>query len=148
MRPNRDARNGAATGGGWNTVLLPNPFYRTSRSPVFPFKADFGDDRTMKRFGELATPLTPEAIERDASAYVDFLSAQKTVSSAKIGLVGHCFTGMVALRFAAARPDRIRSHCVISRRPPISRYNARSPHLVLPRVPKNGPSLYFAHATR
>ena len=27
------------------TVLEPNPFYRTSRSPVFTFKPDFGDER-------------------------------------------------------------------------------------------------------
>src|SRR5580704_16160270 len=76
------------------TVLLPNPFYRTSRSPVFDFVPDFsGDPRTMKRFGDLAAPLTPDAMERDGGSYVEFLAAQSSVSTAKMGAAGHCFTG-------------------------------------------------------
>jgi len=31
----------------------------------------------VERFGELSGPLTPEAMTRDASSYVDFLAAQK-----------------------------------------------------------------------
>src|SRR5260370_8193503 len=48
------------------TVLLPNVFYRTGRPPVFDFRPAPGDKKTMKRFAELAAPLTPEAMERDA----------------------------------------------------------------------------------
>lgn len=46
------------------TVLLPNIFYRTGRPPMFgsPFKA--GEERSMKRMGELTSPLTPEAVEK------------------------------------------------------------------------------------
>jgi carboxymethylenebutenolidase len=125
------------------TVLLPNPFYRTSRSPVFDFQPKFPEERTMKRMGELAGPLTPEVMERDASANIDFLAAQKTVSGAKMGVVGYCFTGAMALRAAAARPDRVGAAasfhggglCIDA---------PTGPHLVLPRIPKsNGPQLYF-----
>jgi carboxymethylenebutenolidase len=130
------------------TVLLPNPFYRTSRTPVFDFKPDFGGDpRTMKRFGELAGPLTPEAMEADASGYVNYLAGLPSVSGAKMGVVGHCFTGAMALRAAAARPDRIGAIA--------SFHGGRlfvdgpaSPHLVLPRIPKDGPELYFGHAVK
>jgi carboxymethylenebutenolidase len=124
------------------TVLLANPFYRTARAPVFDFQPKFPDERTMKRMGELAGPLTPEAMERDASGYLNFLAAQKSVSGALMGVVGYCFTGAMALRFAAARPDRVGAVAsfhggdLFTDKP-------TSPHLVLPRVKAR---LYFGHA--
>ena len=56
-------------------VLLPNVFYRTGRPPMFDFVPKPGDERTAKRFGELAGPLDAPAMERDAAAYVDYLRA-------------------------------------------------------------------------
>lgn len=128
-------------------VLLPNPFYRTAHAPVFDFQPKFPDDRTMKRMGELAGPLTPEAMERDAGSYVNYLATQHCVSDTRMGAVGYCFTGAMALRTAAARPDRIGA---------IASFHGgglftdapTSPHLVLPHIPTSGgPRLYFAHAT-
>ncbi|MGA2510115.1 MAG: dienelactone hydrolase family protein [Candidatus Acidiferrales bacterium] len=126
------------------TVLLPNLFYRTSRSPVFDFEPNFPDERTMKRFGELAGPLTPEAIERDAASYIDFLAAQKTVSDGKMGAVGYCFSGAVALRMAAARPERIGAVASFHGGG-LFTDTSTSPHLVLPRVKAQ---LYFGHAVK
>ena len=128
------------------TVLLVNPFYRTARGMTFDFPPNFGGDpRTMQRFGELTGPLTPEAIETDASTYVNYLATQPTVSAARMGAVGYCYTGQTALRTAAARPDRIGAIA--------SFHGGRlfvdgpaSPHLALPRIPKDGAKLYFAHA--
>jgi carboxymethylenebutenolidase len=127
-------------------VVLVNPFFRTARGKCFDFTPNFaGDDRTMKRFGELTGPLTPEVMEKDARTFVDFLSTQPSVSGAKIGAVGYCFTGQVALRTAAAVPEKIGA---------IASFHGgglytdkpTSPHLVLPRIPKSGPNLYFGHA--
>ena len=67
----------------------------------------WGDERTMKRFAELSGPLTPEAMERDASAYVDFLAAQGVVRQGAMGVVGYCFSGSMAMRTAAVRPQTI-----------------------------------------
>src|SRR5271167_3836186 len=80
IRPaHRDmARRLAAEG---YTVLMPNVFYRTGRPPMFDFKPSMGDERTTKRIAELLTPLTPEAVERDGSIYIDFLAARDSVSS-------------------------------------------------------------------
>ncbi len=127
-------------------VALVNPFYRTARGVLFDFTPNFaGDPRTMQRFGELAGPLTPEATEKDASTYVNYLATLPSVSAARIGAVGYCFTGQTALRTASARPDRIGAIA--------SFHGGRlfvdgpaSPHLVLPRIPKDGPQLYFGHA--
>ncbi|MBO0726378.1 MAG: dienelactone hydrolase family protein [Blastocatellia bacterium] len=123
-------------------VLMPNVFYRTSRPPVFDFPMRIGEERSMKRIAELAAPVTPEAMERDASDYVDFLAGRDSVSEGPMGVVGHCFTGPMAMRVAAARPDRIAAatsfHGVR-----LFTDDAASPHLVLPRVKAR---LYFAHA--
>ena len=124
------------------TVLMPNVFYRTGRPPMFDFPLKIGDERTTKRLADLTGPLTPEAAERDASAYVDFLAAHQSVSEGPIGVVGYCFSGALAMRIAAARPDRIAAAA--------SFHGGRlftddptSPHLLLPRIKAR---LYFGHA--
>ncbi len=124
------------------TVLLPNVFYRTGKPPMFDFQPKIGEERTMKRFAELAGPMTPDAMERDAAAYVDFLAAQDSVAAGKLGVVGYCFTGAMAMRTAAVRPDKIASAAsfhgggLYTNAP-------TSPHLVLPRIKAR---LYFGHA--
>ena len=88
-------------------MLMHNLFNRTERPPMFDFAVSPGDELTMKRIAELAGPLTPEAAERDASDYVEFLAAHDSVSEGAMGVVGHCFSGSMAMRTAAAPPDRI-----------------------------------------
>jgi len=87
-------------------VLVPNPFYRVSRVPVYrdPFK--FGDEKTTARMGEVRTSVTPAGTERDAHAFVDFLSREKHVKG-KLGTVGYCMGGGMAMRTAAAEPGKI-----------------------------------------
>jgi len=125
-------------------VLMPNVFYRTARPPVFDFPRVLGEERTMKRIAELSAPLTPEAMERDASDYVEFLAAQDSISDGAMGVVGHCITGGMSMRAAAARQDRIAAAA--------SFHGVRlftdaptSPHLALPRIKAR---LYFAHAVK
>jgi carboxymethylenebutenolidase len=146
IRPSHRAMAKRLSEAGYAVVLV-NPFFRTAKGKLFDFTPNFaGDPRTMQRFGELVGPLTPEVMERDASAIVDFLSAQSAVSGAKMGAVGYCFTGQVSLRTAAARPEKIgaigsfHGGGLFTDKP-------TSPHLALSRIPKsNGPSLYFGHA--
>lgn len=124
------------------SVLLPNVYYRTRKPPVFDFPFQFGEPRTMQRFGDLVTPLTPEAIERDGAAFTAELQKLSGVRAGAMAAVGHCFTGAVALRYAAACPERIvavasfHGGALVTQEP-------SSPHRVLPRVRA---SLYFAHA--
>jgi carboxymethylenebutenolidase len=147
IRPSHRAMAKRLAEAGYVVVMV-NPFYRTARGKLFDFQPNFaGDPRTMQRFAELTTPLTPEAIETDASTYVNYLATQPSVSAARIGAVGYCYTGQAALRTASARPDRIGAIA--------SFHGGRlfiegpaSPHLVLPRIPKDGPQLYFAHAVK
>lgn len=139
--PEQMARRLAAEG---YVVLLPNVFYRTREPPMFDFERKWGDERTMKRFAELTEPMTPDALERDGGAYVDFLAARPSVKDGPMGVVGHCFTGGMALRTAAARPDRIAAAAsfhggwLYTDAP-------TSHHLVLPRVKAR---LYIGHAVQ
>ena len=123
-------------------VLMPNIFYRTRRVPAFDFEPNMGEERTMTRFRELIGPLTPEAMERDAAAYVDYLAARPGVSDGPLGVVGFCLTGQFALRMAAERPDRVAAAASFHGGGLVTDTPA-SPHLVLPRVKAR---LYFGHA--
>ena len=122
-------------------VLMPNPFYRTSRPPVFSVERQ--DPRWMERLKELIAPLTPEAQEKDMAAYIDFLSSQPSVQSGKLGVVGYCIGGGFALRTAAVRPEKVRAMASFHGGGLYKENDPTSPHLVLPRVKAR---LYFGHA--
>ena len=124
------------------TVLQPNAFYRTGRPPLFDFKPNFAEERTLQRFAELARPLTAESVARDVDVWVDYLATRPDVRPHGLAVVGYCFTGAIALRSAASRPDAIVA---------VASFHGgglytdapTSPHLVLPKVEAR---LYFAHA--
>jgi carboxymethylenebutenolidase len=123
-------------------VLTPNIFYRTTKPPAFDFEPDFPSERAMNRFRELTGPLTPAAMVRDGSAYIDFLAPQPFVSRGPMGVVGFCFAGQFALRIAAARPDRIAAAASFHGGGLVTDTD-QSPHLVLPQVKAR---LYFGYA--
>lgn len=125
------------------TVLLVNPFYRTSRSPVFDFPRVAGEERTMQRMAELMGPLTPEAQERDVAAYVDFLEANPAFHPGQMAAVGYCFSGAMALRAAAVRSSLIAAAASFHGGGLYRASDPASPHLVLPKVVAR---LYFGHA--
>lgn len=122
-------------------VLMPNVFYRTGRPPLFDASAKSGDER-MKRFAELATPLTSEAIARDVAAYVDFLAAHDSVSQGPMGVVGYCFTGKMAVYTAMSRPDKIAAAASFHAAGLVTDA-PNSPHLALTFIKAR---LYFGHA--
>ena len=90
------------------TVLVPNPFYRTSKPPGLTPDIDFNNPADRAKMDALRAPLTSEAVMQDASAYVKFLDAQAPVNkSAKMGVFGYCMGGPMTMQAAAANPDRI-----------------------------------------
>jgi len=124
------------------TLFVPNIFYRTSRIPVFDFPIKMGEERTTNRFGELSAPLTPEAIERDAASYVDFLASNDAVKPSPIGVVGFCYSGAMAMRTAAIRPQRVAAAASFHGGK-LYTDQPSSPHLLLPKINSR---LYFGHA--
>jgi carboxymethylenebutenolidase len=120
-------------------VLMPNIYYRTTRGAAFEEPIDFQDPKTRQRFMELSGPLTPEAMERDALAYLDFLGRE---TKGWMGTAGYCLTGKMAMRTAAAAPDRIAAAASFHGGG-LYTDDATSPHLALPRIKAR---LYFGHA--
>lgn len=124
-------------------VLMPNIFFRTGRAPLQPSLRTLEAEAMKERMAELSTPLTREAMERDSSTYIDFLLSQNCTRPGMIGVVGHCFSGKMAMYAAAARPDKVDAAAsfhgggLFTAAP-------TSPHLALPRIKAR---LYFGHAT-
>ena len=113
-------------------VLMPNPFYRASRVPVYrdPFK--FGEEKTAARMAEVRPAVTAAGATRDAPAFVDFLRAQKQMKG-KIGTVGYCMGGGLAMRTAAAVPDAIGA-CVTFHGSQLASNEPDSPHTLAPKI--------------
>jgi carboxymethylenebutenolidase len=139
----RDANRGMASrlAGEGYAVLLPNIFYRSGKPPIFNFPFKIRDERFMKRVKEISGPLTPDAMDRDVSAYVDFLAKQLGVSGKVFSTVGFCFSGQMALRAAAVGPDQIAAAASFHGGGLYTDAPA-SPHTLLPRVKAR---LYFGH---
>jgi carboxymethylenebutenolidase len=120
---------------------VPNIFYRIGRAPLKPSFHDLDADARGKRLAELTGPLTPEAMEKDASTYIDFLTQEHT-GKGMIGVVGHCFSGKMAMHAAAARPDHVAAVASFHGGG-LYTVTPTSPHLLLPRIKAR---LYFGHA--
>ncbi|MGE0446746.1 MAG: dienelactone hydrolase family protein [Vicinamibacterales bacterium] len=136
LRPSmRDmARRLAAEG---YSVLVPNPFYRVAKSPVFESAANFnfGDPEQRGRLTPLMGSITADgAAERDAAAYVAWLDAQPQIDrTKKIGTQGYCMGGPLIVRTAAALPDRIGAAASFHGGGLVTP-NPNSPHLLAPKI--------------
>ena len=129
------------------SVLVPNPFYRVAKSPVFETAANFNfaDPTDRAKLGPLMGSVNAtDAAERDAQAYVAFLDAQPQVDKKKkIGTQGYCMGGALVVRAAAAQPNRIGAGAsfhgggLVTDKPD-------SPHLLAPKI-KAG--MYFGVAS-
>jgi len=119
------------------SVLVPNPFYRTAKAPVFdnPSAFDFTNPADTAKLPPLTGPLNaPGAAEKDAVAYVAFLDAQKEVDKTKkIGTQGYCMGGPLVVKTAAAVPDRIGAGASFHGGGLVTE-NPNSPHLLAPKI--------------
>jgi carboxymethylenebutenolidase len=121
-------------------VLVPNPFYRVGRAPVYEnFK--FGEEKTTARMGELRPSVTGAGSARDATAFVHFLLAQKQVND-RIGTVGYCMGGGQAMRTAAAEPDKVQA-AVSFHGSQLASDAPDSPHTLAPKIKAR---MYFGFA--
>ncbi|HEX8440769.1 dienelactone hydrolase family protein [Archangium sp.] len=125
-----------------HVVLLPNVYYREGRAPLPNLNGSFADEAFRKRIFGLIATLTPERIRTDAAAALDFLAGLPQVKGPKVGVVGYCMSGAMAVHMAADFPDRIVAAA--------SFHGGRlatdapdSPHRVVGKVKGE---LYFGHA--
>lgn len=123
-------------------VLAPNVFYRGGRAPVVPLP-DFSDPDARGSFFPKLRPLldqlTPDRLERDGGAYLDYLAG---VAREPVGITGYCMGARVALRIAAAYPDRVAAVAGFHGGGLVTD-GADSPHLSVDRLQSE---VYFGHA--
>jgi len=129
------------------SVLVPNPFYRVAKAPVFNSASSFNfqDQAEMAKLTPLMGSVNaPGAAEKDAAAYVAFLDAQSQVSKAKkIGTQGYCMGGALVVKTAAALPDRIGAGASFHGGGLVTD-KADSPHLLAPKIKAR---MYFGVAS-
>jgi carboxymethylenebutenolidase len=136
LRPSFRDMGKRIAGDGYS-VLVPNPFYRVSKSPQFTTTAnlDFNDQDLLAKLRVLMSSVqSAGAAEKDAIAYVAFLDAQRSVDKTKkIGTQGYCMGGGLVVRTAATVPDRIGAGAsfhgggLVTDKPD-------SPHLLAPKI--------------
>jgi carboxymethylenebutenolidase len=89
-------------------VLVINPYYRNTRAPLDVTFDDFRTEEGRRKIMPLMGGITPENTMRDAKAFVAWLDGQAAVDTARgIGTQGYCMGGALAVRTAAAVPDRV-----------------------------------------
>jgi carboxymethylenebutenolidase len=123
-------------------VLMPNVFYRYGKPPFADASFKWGEPDSMKIIGGLFASLTGAMMEKDAPVYVEALLNRPEISDGKIGVVGYCFTGAMALRTAAVCANQV-----------VAAASFHGGHLVTDapdsphsRIPKVEGELYFGHA--
>ena len=79
-------------------VLAPNVFYRAGPSPV-----EAGMD--FAKIRPLIEQLTPERLQTDGTAYLDYLA--EVAAPGQVAITGYCMGGRLGWWIAAAHPDRI-----------------------------------------
>jgi carboxymethylenebutenolidase len=129
------------------SVLVPNPFYRVAKAPVFEDASNFnfGDQAQRGKLTPLMGSINAEgAAERDAAAFITWLDAQPQVDrSKKVGTQGYCMGGALVVRTAAAVPNRVGAGASFHGGGLVTA-NPNSPHLLAPKIKGR---MYFGIAT-
>ena len=129
------------------SVLVPNPYYRVAKAPVFESAENFnfGDPEQRNKLGPLMGSITAAgAAEKDATAFVAWLDQQPQVDKTKkIGTQGYCMGGPLVVRTAATVPARIGAGASFHGGGLVTP-NPDSPHLLAGKIKAR---MYFGVAT-
>jgi carboxymethylenebutenolidase len=127
------------------SVLVPNPFYRVAKSPVYEdaSKVDFAKERG--KLGPLMGSITADGtVEKDAPVFVAWMDMQPAIDrNKKIGTQGYCMGGALVVRTAAAVPNRVGAGASFHGGGLVTA-NPNSPHLLAPKIKGR---MYFGIAT-
>jgi carboxymethylenebutenolidase len=145
LRPSMRDIGRRLAGAGY-AVLVPNPFYRVAKAPVFESAANFnfGDPAQRSKLTPLMGSIGADgAAERDAAAFVAWLDQQKAVDRSKqMGTQGYCMGGPLVMRTVASQPARLGAGASFHGGGLVTN-NPNSPHLLAPKIDSR---LYIAVA--
>lgn len=115
-------------------VLLPDMFWRVGPYEPINLREAFKDEEARRaRLGRLMGSTDPERAMRDTGALLAWLSEQAEVDGSKVGCTGYCMGGGLALRAAAAFPDRIVAAAAFHAGR-VATDAPDSPHLLAPKI--------------
>src|SRR6266516_4481041 len=146
LRPSmRDMAKRLAQESGYS-VLVPNPFYRVAKSPVFDNASNFnfGDPAQRNKLTPLMGSINaPGAAEKDAQAFIAWLDMQPQVDkNKKIGTQGYCMGGPLVVKTCAAVPNRVGAGAAFHGGGLVTN-NPDSPHLLAQKIKAR---MYFGFA--
>jgi carboxymethylenebutenolidase len=127
------------------TVLIPNVFYRSGRTPVFDLPEFIDPSARPEIFGQIMPvmqTLTPELAMGDADAYLHWLADSPLVADGPVALTGYCMGARLALFTAGTYPDRVAAAAGFHGGR-LATDTPDSPHLVAEHITAE---LYFGHA--
>jgi carboxymethylenebutenolidase len=120
-------------------------FYRHGRAPLIDLPSFVEASRLRDLFEHIAPlirSLTPDLVERDAGAYLDWLAASPLTTDRPMGVTSYCMGVPLTLRTAAARPEQVAAVAGFHGGD-LATDAPDSPHLVADRITAE---LYFGHA--
>jgi carboxymethylenebutenolidase len=91
-------------------VLVPNFLYRHGPTPVIDLPDHIDADARARVMAQLMPMLGTHTVDRsrrDAAAYLAFLTELPGVVAGPVAVTGYCIGGLLAMRTAAAHPDRV-----------------------------------------
>ncbi|OIJ94628.1 dienelactone hydrolase family protein [Streptomyces colonosanans] len=126
------------------TVLVPNVLYRHGRAPVveLPEFIDTERPELFQQITPLIRSLTPEVADRDADAYLHWLTNCPQVADGPVGVTGYCMGARLALRTAGSHPEQVAAVAGFHGGR-LATDTPDSPHLVADRITAE---VYFGHA--
>jgi carboxymethylenebutenolidase len=114
-------------------TLLPDLFYRSAPYHVPPPKEAFAGGELMKFIGPLMAATGPDKAAQDTGYLLAYLDTRSDVKGDKIGTVGFCMGGGMALAAAGTWPDRVAAAASFHGGN-IASDAPNSPHLLAPKI--------------
>jgi carboxymethylenebutenolidase len=144
LRPSMRNMAKRLAGAGYS-VLVPNPFYRVAKSPIWEDASKVNFANELPKLKPLMSSIQADGtVEKDAPALIAWLDMQKQVDrNKKIGTQGYCMGGGLVVRTAAAVPNRVGAGASFHGGGLVTT-NPNSPHLLAPKVKAR---MYFGIAT-
>jgi carboxymethylenebutenolidase len=71
------------------------------------YRGEIAEHTEMDKANELMQTLPPDRAARDMAGAIDFLLAQDAVQGDKVGVIGFCMGGMLALLITALQGDKV-----------------------------------------